>query len=61
MKREIEHRGFKVTIWEKSFKVDNCPIIYIGAPPEEFVCNLEATVEYVIRTWLRRFIKGERR
>ncbi len=59
MKRVITYKGFTITIWEKSFRVDGLPVVWLGAKPEEFAENLERTITYVLRTWLRRFIKGE--
>lgn len=59
MKREITWKGFKITIWDKSFRVDGCPVVFIGADPKDFCSQLEHTITYVLRTWMRRFIKGE--
>lgn len=58
MKREVTHLGFKLTLWEKSFKIDNQPVIYIGAKPEEFALALETTIRYVVWSYVRRWIKG---
>ena len=58
MRREVTHLGFKLTIWEKSFKVDSQPVIYIGADPKEFAQALEKTIRYVVWSYVRRWIKG---
>jgi hypothetical protein len=60
MKREIEYKGFVVTVWEKSFRIDGCPVVYVGADPQEFAKSLEHTIMYVLRKGLKTWLKGER-
>jgi hypothetical protein len=56
-RREFMYKGFRITLWSKSFRVDGCPVIYMGDSAAEFGSKLEETIKHVLATALRNSLR----